>query len=305
MKRDCVSIKIGADHGKNHLKFTLQVMNTACPNSKQNTIVIAMASVKDTYENLKTFLEGGTMNEKNEYQPSIGLLQEIELLQRHKWRGKQIKITLNGDYSFLCNAYGISGATGCYPCIYCLIPSCDLANPKDNEDYQQRSIRSISDDNNKFKQETDGNKDLVKHFNNALHAPLLPIDLEDVTPPYLHIELGLVWRHHLLLLGEINQLEIALINQKKGTCTNKGLELREFGKALETKKNLDEQLRVIETFINCSEKEEDIRFYENLHIQTEEQLADLAFQSLGKGKGLIAISMEAVLSSNRISPQSY
>ena len=50
MKRDCVSIKIGADHGKNHLKFTLQVMNTACPNSKQNTIVIAMASVKDTYE---------------------------------------------------------------------------------------------------------------------------------------------------------------------------------------------------------------------------------------------------------------
>ena len=88
MNKDSVLVKIGADHGKNHLKFTLEVMNTTCPNSKENTIVIGMSAVKDTYENLETFLEGGTISDKNEYQPSIGLLREIELLQMHKWRGQ-------------------------------------------------------------------------------------------------------------------------------------------------------------------------------------------------------------------------
>ena len=176
-----------------------------------------------------------TIDDRNKYQPSIGLLKEIELLQRQKLRGKQIKLSLNGDYSFLCNAYGISGATGSYPCIWCLVKSSDLAHPKDDEDYEERSISSITEDHIRFKEESDGNKAVVQHYNNALHAPLLPIELEDVTPPYLHIVLGLVWRHHVLLLGEIHKLEIELINQSKGTCREKGLELREFGKALETK----------------------------------------------------------------------
>ena len=306
MNKDHVSIKIGADHGKNHLKFTLEVMNTPCPNSKENTVVIAMASVKDTYENLKTFLEGGTIDDRNNYQPSIGLLKEIEMLQRHKWRGKQIKLSLNGDYSFLCNAYGISGATGSYPCIWCLVKSSDLEHPKDDKDYEERSISSITEDHIRFKEESDGNKAVVKHYNNALHAPLLPIELEDVTPPYLHIVLGLVWRHHVLLLGEIHQLEIELINQSKGTCKEKGLELREFGKALETKESLEEQLRHIDSFINCSETEVDLRIYGNLQTETEHKLADLTFQKLdNKSKGPIATSMEKVLSSYHITPQSY
>ena len=164
---------------------------------------------------------------------------------------------------------------------------------------------ALKEDHNRFKNEKDGNKDHVKYYNNALHKPLLPIELEDVTPPYLHIELGVVWRHHILLLREINKLETELINQSKQTCTEKGLELKEFGKAFETKAKLEEQSRVIETFISCSENEVDIHIYENLHFQTEEDLADLTFQSLGKNKGPIAKSMDEVLTAHKITPQAY
>ncbi len=65
MNKDSVLVKIGADDGKNHLKFTLEVMNTTCPNSKENTIVIGMSAVKDTYENLETFLEEQLVTKMN------------------------------------------------------------------------------------------------------------------------------------------------------------------------------------------------------------------------------------------------
>ena len=41
--------KIGADRGKNSLKFTLAVVNTPLPNSQYNTIVIGMAASCQIY----------------------------------------------------------------------------------------------------------------------------------------------------------------------------------------------------------------------------------------------------------------
>ena len=112
-----ILIKIGADHGKNLLKFTLEIANTFAPNSQENTIVIGIAAIKDTYQNLHNFLEGG-------------LLDDLKQLQNHIWNGKTIKITLNGDYDFLCKAYGLSGPVGTYPCLWCLFPKNEINDPK-------------------------------------------------------------------------------------------------------------------------------------------------------------------------------
>ena len=59
-----ILVKIGADHGKSSLKFTMAVVNTPLPNSHYNTIVISMAAVKDMYENLDEFLKGGILKKK-------------------------------------------------------------------------------------------------------------------------------------------------------------------------------------------------------------------------------------------------
>ncbi|GFN77999.1 amine oxidase [Plakobranchus ocellatus] len=51
-------VKIGGDHGQNLLKPTLEIANTETPNSQRNTVVTAMAAVKDGYQDLQTFLDG-------------------------------------------------------------------------------------------------------------------------------------------------------------------------------------------------------------------------------------------------------
>ena len=82
-----VWIKLGGDHGKKSLKFTLEIANTEKPNSKDNTIVIAKANVKDSFANIVRFVEQG-----------IG--EQIFKLADHFWKGKRICIFVNGDYEF-------------------------------------------------------------------------------------------------------------------------------------------------------------------------------------------------------------
>ena len=73
----------------------LQIANTAKPNTRDNSVVIVIAAVHDTHENMVRFLEGGS---------------DIKALQSHSWRNKTIKVFLNGDYEFLCKIYGLSMA---------------------------------------------------------------------------------------------------------------------------------------------------------------------------------------------------
>ena len=65
--KDEIWVKIGGggggDHGKNSLKFTLQVANTDRPNTHQNTVLIVLAAICDTHDIIVRFLEGGLGDE--------------------------------------------------------------------------------------------------------------------------------------------------------------------------------------------------------------------------------------------------
>ena len=50
-----MDLKVGGDHGKHSLKLTLQIINLARPNSKQNVFVFANTPVPDNFDNLITF----------------------------------------------------------------------------------------------------------------------------------------------------------------------------------------------------------------------------------------------------------
>ena len=47
--QDEIWVKIGGDHGENSLKFTLQIASLERPNARHSTVVIAIASVRDTH----------------------------------------------------------------------------------------------------------------------------------------------------------------------------------------------------------------------------------------------------------------
>ena len=74
--QDKIWVKIGGDHGKNSLKFTLQIANTMKPNARNNTVVIAIASVRDTHDNMVRFMAGG-------------LASDLKALQSHSWKNKK------------------------------------------------------------------------------------------------------------------------------------------------------------------------------------------------------------------------
>ena len=42
------------------------------------------------------------------------------------WNGKKIKVFYFGDYDFITKLCGLSGATGTYPCVGCLVNKKDM-----------------------------------------------------------------------------------------------------------------------------------------------------------------------------------
>ena len=54
----------------------------------------------------------------------------------------------------------------------------------------------------------------AKHFNNVVREPLLSIPLDHVAPPYRHILLGIVKKHHDIIESVYNQIDkdIAQVN---------------------------------------------------------------------------------------------
>ena len=99
-------VKIGGDHGGNSFKMCFQIVNMKSPNSKENTMVFSMFEAKDYRCNLEIAL--------NMYH------EQINELQLMTWKNREIKVFMFGDYQFLCNVSGITGANGRHSCLWSL-----------------------------------------------------------------------------------------------------------------------------------------------------------------------------------------
>ena len=103
-------VKFVGDHGGKSLKFSLQLLNVSHPNSCKNTIPLCLFSAKDSAANLES---------------ALGMYQEqLEKLQATAWTDKagsekHIQTFLCGDYEFLTTMFGITGANGVHPCLFC------------------------------------------------------------------------------------------------------------------------------------------------------------------------------------------
>ena len=101
-------LKLGSDHGGGSFKFCLQVLNVKHPNSKNNTFLVRTFEAKDNVENLKRVL------------CSDEFKQETRPLHSMAWRGKRVRVFLCGDYDLFCKTFGLLGARGFHPCLWCL-----------------------------------------------------------------------------------------------------------------------------------------------------------------------------------------
>ena len=106
------------------------------------------------------------------------------------------------------------------------MPRRDIHKPGDQ--YLQRSLETILADNPYFITDSSAKKEVAK-YHNALHTPLLNIQLDSVSPPYIHIPLRIVLKHHKLLEDTAHMLDTQIANQKSEFLTPLGESVKTYG----------------------------------------------------------------------------
>ena len=112
---DEIWVKVGGDHGGGSFKLAVQVCNLNNPNSRLDMIAFTCCKAKDYYQNLKDICSY--------------FASDINSLSQVTWNDKKIKVFLYGDYAFLCNMCGLSGARGTYFCLWCTQSAADRQIP--------------------------------------------------------------------------------------------------------------------------------------------------------------------------------
>ena len=122
----------GGDHGGGSFKTSFQVAHVLHPNQPNNTVVFSIMEAKDLRSNLMLCLER--------------FKAHIDKFSAVTWKEKVFRVFLFGDYKFLCKMFGLSGASGKHPCLWCQVPS-DMMNlpPSDRVHYAPRSLESLTE----------------------------------------------------------------------------------------------------------------------------------------------------------------
>jgi hypothetical protein len=148
----------------------------------------------------------------------------VQSLKNLVWEEKRVTVFLFGDFAFLSGNFGLSGAAGTHPCLWCLAVNKEnqgIQLPPDTNNLPKlRTLDMLKSDHQKFLVLGNGIKSNVGQYNNCLHEPLLDIELECVAPPYLHILLGVVTKHHQLLKEVADNIDTKISEDKTNTnCT--------------------------------------------------------------------------------------
>ena len=190
-------IKLGGDHGGGSFKLSFQIANVQQPNSTKNTVPFILFSAKDYISNLTTALKP--------------FQDKILQLRNTSWKDKKIRVILFGDYEFMCACYGLSGASGKYPCLFCEISKKEMQTaPSERQTLPQlRTLDTLAKSYHEF-QEAGSPLPRAKAYLNVIRPVLLPIPLEDVCLPALHLDLGIFPYLFDAMLADIRQIDAEL-----------------------------------------------------------------------------------------------
>ena len=289
-------IKVGGDHGGDSFKLSFQIVNVSKPNSKTNTVMFFLGKFKDSRHNLgETFKLFKT---------------ELEELQCTHWRGRKFRLFLFGDYAFLSSIYGLSGATGIHPCLWCTIKSAEMNDASSK--FAKRDVSMISRDYQKFQDCFHCDKKFARKCRNIVSKPLLDIPLDQVIVPFLHITLGVVKKNHELLEHICNKIDkkmAKLIVKKNIKLKNLTSEYKKFVKLCrnlgiyeEEKVELEEKLK---SDISGQERDEALKLFEIVTAEVDRLKIRTKFRNYPSDSGPICQGIEHVLQTNNIKRQAY
>eukprot|EP00117_Sycon_ciliatum_P016182 scpid19464/ scgid4041/ E3 ubiquitin-protein ligase NRDP1; RING finger protein 41 &gt; E3 ubiquitin-protein ligase NRDP1; RING finger protein 41 len=197
-------VKIGGDHGGHSFKLCFQLVNVLHPNSLSNTVPFLVFAAKDSPSNLATA-----------FQPYA---EQVDRLRSCSWKGKKIKVCLFGDYDFMMKLYGLSGASGVRPCLFCLATKKDM-QPSPDTLFPDRTLDMLKEDLGRFV-ESGSRLQNAKQFNNVIRPQILPIELDDVCVPILHLDLGIFPLLFEAMVRDAEEIDLMLARESTDTSSS-------------------------------------------------------------------------------------
>ena len=186
-------VKIGGDHGGGSFKMTYQIANVNNPNKLDNTIIFSIFEAKYTRENLRLCLE--------RFRAHIAKLQTLT------WSdSKKLRLFMFGDYEFFSSMYGISGAAGRHPCLWCEVTSEQMQHTKcvkENIMPSKRTLQNLQQHHDAFMYKCNNKLSLAKTVYNVMDDIFFEIPSDQVCLPGLHIRLGIYLKLFMTLLNVI------------------------------------------------------------------------------------------------------
>ena len=200
-----LSVKLGGDHGGGSFKMSFQLANAPSPNAVKNTVVFLAASAKDTYSNLCTLL-----------QPFTG---EVLQLSTSVFEMHRVRVTMFGDYELQTTLYGLSGSSGVHPCLHCTITKADKQKPAGNRSQtaEKRTLDSLASDYQAF-QDAGAVLANAKKFHNVIRPAILPIPVEDVCIPALHLDLGIFPYLYYAFVHELRRVDLHMAEKMRASA---------------------------------------------------------------------------------------
>ena len=102
---------------------------------------------------------------------------------------------------------------------------------------------------------TKGDKKQAMHYYNCIRPPLLPIQIPDVVPSYLHILLGIAFKHHKLLKEAAHHVDLLIEDKAHCDATQHGLRIQKYGTVWQAFETLKAQLKTQKTIQALSDCE--------------------------------------------------
>ena len=129
---------------------------------------------------------------------------------------------------------------------------------------QLRSLGSLLANNKTFMDGGEGQKKDANKYRNCMYSPLINIELDRVSPPYIHILLGVVLKCHKLLEVAANNLGKKVAQESDEFLRPLGILLKKYGSRWGEAKRLQEKLIHEEGclgFSELSESQEQVDMY--------------------------------------------
>ena len=233
---DEIFLKIGGDHGGGSFKMSFEVANVEHPNKPENIVLFSVMEAKDNKSNLMLCLE--------RFKTHIAMFEKV------KWLVRGFKVLLFGDNEFLCTMYGLSGASGKHPCLWCHITKDYLCIPQCERTgmFSSHTLDLLKNDFDNFIQQYSSKLAKAKFVNNVIRDIFFKIPLEYVCVLGLHITLGVYMKLLHSFEHYAKQLDVKIAEKMatENKIVSNDDEMGEFIKNLNLVIDGEEKIQVLE-----------------------------------------------------------